>query len=199
MRFKEIIGTIGKDKIFRLSILKIRIIGFVLLIAIIIIGILSVGDKLYKYIGLQPAPLSFLDRKDMTININADKETAILLKNDKILSTNELINKDKIDIMLDTRIPTCEKSNLIDNISYVFIDCISFFKNLIFNPFLSMDVYNENKHIKYLFYTYNDKYLLKISEIFIESNGIEKEDVFSCQIEKNDIFVKSIVNVITTK
>lgn len=195
MILKNIFGTVDKYNIFRVSILKIRIVGFILLILVIIIGILSLGSKLYNFIGIQPMSLDIFDKNDLTIKIdysldNEDKEESFLLKNGKFSSTNYKIKEEKLDIMLNTRIPLCEKSSFIDRI---------FSRTFVLNPFLSMNIYTDNNHNKYSFYTNSDKYLLRVDEKFQESNGYLKEDVFICNIDKNDIFVKSVVDIITIK
>lgn len=195
MIFKNIFGTVDKYNIFRVSILKIRIVGFILLILIIIVGILSLGSKLYKFIGIQPMSLDIFDKNDLTITMNysfgnEDLEDKFLLKNGNFLSTNNKISEEKIGIMLNTRIPLCEKYGFIDRM---------FSRTLVINPFLSMNIYTDNKHNKYSFYTNSDKYLLRVDEDFQESNGYLKQDIFICNIDKNDIFVKSVVNIITTK
>lgn len=195
MIFKDMFGSVDKYNIFRLSILKLRVVGFVLLITIIIVGILSIGNKLYKFIGLQPMSLDHFDKNDLTITISyqlgSDNiEEKFMLKNENFFSTNSKISEEKIGIILDTRIPLCEKSGFIDRL---------FSKTLIYNPFLSMNIYTNNKHNKYSFYSDNKKYLLKINEEFEESDGYLQEDTFICDINKNDIFVKSVVNVIAQK
>jgi hypothetical protein len=199
MKFKEIYGTTDEKGIWRYSILKIRALGFIISIITISIVALLFSPNLYKYIGMQPYPLKYLNTKDMIINISGEKEISISLKNNQTFSTNEFVKNEDIILMLATRIPLCKKDTIIDNMLDSLSDKLLLdIKNIFYDPFLSMDIYSENKHFNYSFFINKDKYYLKITEILITKNEEAKEDYYSCKIEKNDVFIQSIVDIIPT-
>jgi hypothetical protein len=193
LRIDNFYGTVDDDGVWHFDILKIRLLIFTFLSICVGIFALMVNIYVFKYVASHPYPLSLMN--DIVITVRTPNDDISISVNNKKFISNSNLSPASINTLINTPLENCVRMNFIDN----FVDFVSHpifnIKTRFFKPFMYMEIFGNDKYIRYNFYKYDESVRINVYEDFLLDKET-KYDKYECVVKKSNPFLNAVVGIV---